>query len=99
MLCITIAYWENGFAWTRRGYEYVLMWGLVAFAIALRGGGPLFARPQARQGALSAPPRRCCIAPGAMLVSVKEEIRRACTLGSMREDNKCRLPAAWPPLL
>ncbi len=40
MLCITVAYWGNGFAWTRRGYEYVLMWGLVSFAIALRGGGP-----------------------------------------------------------
>lgn len=40
MLLITIAYWGNGFGWMRRGYEYVLMWGLVAFAIALRGGGP-----------------------------------------------------------
>src|SRR2546423_1401464 len=26
--------------WTERGYEYPLMWGLVMFAIALRGGGP-----------------------------------------------------------
>ena len=33
-------YWNNGFAWLSRGYEYVLLWGLVAFAIALRGGGP-----------------------------------------------------------
>jgi putative oxidoreductase len=40
MLVITIVYWNTGFAWTRRGYEYVLMWGLVSFAIALRGGGP-----------------------------------------------------------
>jgi putative oxidoreductase len=40
MLIITIVYWHTGFAWTRRGYEYVLMWGLVSFAIALRGGGP-----------------------------------------------------------
>ena len=28
------------FGWTLPGYEYVLMWGLVTFAIALRGGGP-----------------------------------------------------------
>jgi putative oxidoreductase len=40
MLIITITYWGNGFGWTRRGYEYVLLWGLVCFAIALRGGGP-----------------------------------------------------------
>ena len=33
-------YWGHGFGWTNRGYEYVLMWGLVSFAIALRGGGP-----------------------------------------------------------
>lgn len=40
MLIITMIYWKTGFAWTRRGYEYTLMWGLVSFAIALRGGGP-----------------------------------------------------------
>jgi putative oxidoreductase len=40
MLVITIVYWKTGFAWTRRGYEYTLMWGLICFAIALRGGGP-----------------------------------------------------------
>jgi len=40
MLIITIIYWGNGFGWTRRGYEYVLLWGLLCFAIALRGGGP-----------------------------------------------------------
>ena len=28
------------FGWTARGYEYPLFWGLVLFAIALRGGGP-----------------------------------------------------------
>jgi putative oxidoreductase len=27
------------FGWTGPGYEYPLMWGLLAFAIALRGGG------------------------------------------------------------
>ncbi len=40
MLCIFIAYWSNGFGWMKRGYEYVLLWGLVCFAVALRGGGP-----------------------------------------------------------
>ena len=28
------------FGWIDRGYEYPLMWGLVMFAVALRGGGP-----------------------------------------------------------
>lgn len=40
LLVITVVYWKTGFAWTRRGYEYTLMWGLICFAIALRGGGP-----------------------------------------------------------
>jgi putative oxidoreductase len=40
MLFIFITYWHNGFAWLKTGYEYVLLWGLLCFAIALRGGGP-----------------------------------------------------------
>jgi len=40
MLVIFSLYWGNGFGWTKRGYEYVLLWGLICFAIALRGGGP-----------------------------------------------------------
>jgi putative oxidoreductase len=28
----------NGFFWTGGGYEYPLMWGLIAIAIVLRGG-------------------------------------------------------------
>jgi putative oxidoreductase len=40
MFVIFCAYWHTGFSWLQRGYEYVLLWGLVAFAIALRGGGP-----------------------------------------------------------
>jgi putative oxidoreductase len=40
MLVITCLYWSNGFGWMHRGYEYVMLWGLVCFAIALRGGGP-----------------------------------------------------------
>jgi len=33
-------YWSNGYSWLKQGYEYPLLWGLVLFAIALRGGGP-----------------------------------------------------------
>jgi putative oxidoreductase len=40
MLIITVLYWNNGFSWLHRGYEFTLLWGLVCFAIALRGGGP-----------------------------------------------------------
>ena len=40
MFVIFCAYWHTGFNWLNRGYEYVLLWGLVALAIALRGGGP-----------------------------------------------------------
>jgi putative oxidoreductase len=39
LLVITIGYWPV-FAWRQDGYEYTLMWGLLMFAIALRGGGP-----------------------------------------------------------
>jgi putative oxidoreductase len=34
------AHWSNGFAWSSGGWEYPLFWGLILFAIALRGGGP-----------------------------------------------------------
>jgi putative oxidoreductase len=40
LLVITIIYVPNGYSWTARGFEYTLMWGLLCFAIALRGGGP-----------------------------------------------------------
>jgi putative oxidoreductase len=37
-----VAHWPNGFGWTspRGGWEFPLFWGLILFAIALRGGGP-----------------------------------------------------------
>ena len=35
-----LAHWPAGFAWSRGGWEYPLFWGLILFAIALRGGGP-----------------------------------------------------------
>jgi putative oxidoreductase len=41
---LAIALWivhaAKGFGASAGGYEYVLMWGIVMFAIALRGGGP-----------------------------------------------------------
>ena len=40
MLVICVTYWQsgNGFSWMKRGYEYVLLWGLLCFAIALWNG-------------------------------------------------------------
>ena len=32
---------SNGFLWTNGGYEYPLMWGVVALAILFRGAGTL----------------------------------------------------------
>ena len=40
MAIISYLYLKNGFSWLNRGYEYTLLWGLLCFAIALRGGGP-----------------------------------------------------------
>lgn len=35
-----VHYLPNGFSWLNRGYEFTLMWGLLALAILWRGGGP-----------------------------------------------------------
>ena len=35
-----VHYLPNGFSWLNRGYEFTLLWGLVALAIGLRGDGP-----------------------------------------------------------
>lgn len=32
--------WPKGFGWSHGGYEFMMMIGLIMFAIALRGGGP-----------------------------------------------------------
>ena len=37
---ISLQFFHNGYAWARHGWEYVFLWGLIFFAIALRGGGP-----------------------------------------------------------
>jgi putative oxidoreductase len=36
-----VAHWARGFFWNAGGYEYPLLWGILFFAIALRGGGYL----------------------------------------------------------
>jgi putative oxidoreductase len=42
VLITFVAHWANGYGWTSQGggWEYPLLWGLIFFAIALRGGGP-----------------------------------------------------------
>jgi putative oxidoreductase len=37
---ISSMFFHNGYAWSRHGWEFVFLWGLIFFAIALRGGGP-----------------------------------------------------------
>ena len=37
---ISLLFVHNGWAWAHHGWEYVFLWGLIFFAIALRGGGP-----------------------------------------------------------
>ena len=60
-MIITLIYWKTGFAWTRRGYEYTLMWGLISFAIALRGGGPYSLDRKLWAGALGKEDLRSCV--------------------------------------
>ncbi len=38
---IFLVHWGNGYLWTNGGYEYPLMWALIALAITIRGGGEL----------------------------------------------------------
>jgi putative oxidoreductase len=40
MAVISIQFSPNGYAWARHGWEFVFLWGLIFFAIALRGGEP-----------------------------------------------------------
>ena len=58
MLIITMIYWKTGFAWTRRGYEYTLMWGLDLFRHRAARRRAVFARPQARRGSFDRTPQR-----------------------------------------
>ncbi len=40
MAIISIKFIPNGYGWAHHGWEFVFLWGLIFFAIALRGGGP-----------------------------------------------------------
>jgi putative oxidoreductase len=40
LIAMFVAHWAKGFSASQGGYEYVLFLGIVAFAIAIRGGGP-----------------------------------------------------------
>lgn len=40
-VAVFLVHLPNGFFWGQGGYEYPLLWGLIALAIALRGGGEL----------------------------------------------------------
>jgi putative oxidoreductase len=40
MAYLTFFHYSSHFGWRTDGYEYVLMWGLILFAVSLRGGGP-----------------------------------------------------------
>jgi putative oxidoreductase len=39
MLVIVNIYIPNGFSWLNRGYEFALLWAVMALAIWIRGGG------------------------------------------------------------
>jgi len=38
----SVAHFKNGYGWTNSGggWEFPLIWGMIFFAVALRGGGP-----------------------------------------------------------
>ena len=40
LIAMITVHWAHGFSYAKGGYEYVLLLGIVLFAIAIRGGGP-----------------------------------------------------------
>ena len=38
-VAVVQVHWPNGFFWTDKGFEYPLLWGIVALAFVIRGGG------------------------------------------------------------
>jgi putative oxidoreductase len=40
-VAVFYVHWPSGFFWPEGGFEYPLMWGVIALAIFFRGGGPL----------------------------------------------------------
>ena len=41
MAFAVLYHFPHGFFWSKEGYEYPLMWGVVTFAIFLKGSGRL----------------------------------------------------------
>ena len=39
IVIIFVILWPNGYFWTKQGYEYALLWGLLSAAVLMRGGG------------------------------------------------------------
>ena len=39
IVVVFVILWSNGYFWTKQGYEYGLLWGLLSMAILVRGGG------------------------------------------------------------
>ena len=39
IVVVFVILWPNGYFWTKQGYEYGLLWGLLSLAILVRGGG------------------------------------------------------------
>jgi putative oxidoreductase len=39
-VAVVHVHWGNGFFWTKAGFEYPLMWMILALALAIRGAGP-----------------------------------------------------------
>ena len=39
IVVVFVILWPNGYFWTKQGYEYALLWGLLSLAILVRGGG------------------------------------------------------------
>lgn len=38
-VAVAAVHWGNGFFWTENGFEYPLLWGVLALSFVLRGGG------------------------------------------------------------
>ena len=41
MAFAVLYHFDHGFFWSKEGYEYPLMWGVITFAIFLRGSGEM----------------------------------------------------------
>ena len=39
LVIVFFKHWDAGYLWTNRGYEFPLLWALLAIAIFFRGGG------------------------------------------------------------